>query len=232
VLFFLALSCLAVATLGSAAAYQRGERRRLADGGVRAPAQLTDGAAADDGPRAAGRRATGARAAADDDDDPTLETLSPGDVGVDGVDDWLVTGTVRYREETDVWALHVLDGGTRRRFLEVRPRRGDVEVAVVDVADEAPRGQLLGGLTFHGQVFRLEGRGDARTTAAGDVDAVSRGGLLQWVRYAAAGGGVLLVEDEGAARRAFIGARVQPSSLSIMSGALNRASAANDVDEG
>ena len=227
-LFFLALSCLAVATVGSAVAYQRGERRRLAGGDVRAPLLLVGG---DDARRTAGRTAGRTSPDATGDDEPTLETLSPGDVVVDGVDDWLVTGTVRYREETDVWALHVLDGGARRRFLEVRPRRGEVEVAVVDAADDPPRGQLLGGLTFHGQVFRLEGRGDARTTTEGDAVGASRGGLLQWVRYAAAGGGVLLVEDEGAARRAFVGARVQASSLSIMSGALNRADGFRRADD-
>jgi hypothetical protein len=217
VLFFLALTCLAAATVGSAVAYQRGERRRLASGGARAPLLLPGH---DDGPTPATKK----QAPPVDDDEPTLETLAPGDVVVDGVDDWVVAATVRYREESDVWALHVLDGGARRRFLEVRPRRGGVEVAVVDVTDDLPRGQLLGGLTFQGQAFRLEGRGDARTTSTGRLDGgTSRGGVLQWARYAAAGGGVLLVEDEGGARRAFVGARVQSSSLTLMSGALNRA---------
>jgi hypothetical protein len=225
-LFFLAISCLAVAAAGSAVAYQRGERRRLAGGGQR-PLSLPRGRRAEE-PSSDSRPA----ASGQDEDEPTLQTLACGDVVVDGVDDWIVSGTVRYREEADTWALHVLDGGVRRRFLEVRARRGDVEVVVLDTAEDVPRGLLPGGLTFRGQVLRLDGRGDARTTSEGRLDGqASAGGVLQWARYSAAGGAVLLVEDEGARRRGFFGARVQPSSLSLMSGALNRADAASRDDD-
>jgi hypothetical protein len=41
--------------------------------------------------------------------------------------------------------------------------------------------------------------------------------------YGGPGGALLLVEDEGAARRGLIGSRVPAGSLSLMSGELNRA---------
>jgi len=229
VLFFVALTCLAAATFGSVLAYQRGEQRRLQGGGG-GPAGLL--AAGSNGPRRA-RGGQGAPTARPDGaDEPTLTTLAPGDVVTDGVDDWVVSGSVRYREESDAWALHVLDGGAVTRFLEVRARRGVVEVALVDPAPDLPRGQLAGGLTFRGQLFSLEGRGDARTSVVGDVAAAGvGGGVLQWARYASPGGGLLLVEDEGPLKRGFFGALVQPSSLSILSGELNRASADNAIDD-
>ena len=240
VLFFLALSCLTAATVGSVVVYQRAEQRRLRPGAGAPRRQLgphPDEADADEVPlrdsRSEARRARPtdgqqsrahktARTAPED--EPTLQTLAPGDVVLDGDDDWLVVGSVDYREESDAWALHLLEGGTRQRLLEVRARRTEVEVAFLDPVSDLPRGQLLDGLTFRGHGFRLEGRGDARTGVRGDAgDALSRGGTLEWSRYGAAGGGLLLVEDEGAARRGFLGQRVLTSSLSVMSGALNRA---------
>jgi hypothetical protein len=226
VLLLLALSCLAAATAGSVVVYQRAERRRLS-GTNTSRAQLTAG---DERRRRPPNHAE-TRTTAPALDDPTLEALQPGDVVVDGVDDWLIVGTVTYREESDRWSMHLLEGGQRRRCLEVRARRGDVEVAFVDVAEGLPGGQLFGGLTFGGQSFQLEGRGDARTTRAGTVEGVlSDGGTLEWARYGAAGGGLLLVEDEGPRRRGFIGQRVPASSLSVMSGALNRSDVDSDVD--
>jgi hypothetical protein len=228
VLFFVTLSVLAAATVGSVVVYQRGERRRIAGAPAPAP-RLTAGTTPP------GRRAAPPTGDDGSGDEPTLETLAPGDVVVDGVDDWLVVGSVAYREEGDTWAMHLLDGGQRHRLLEVRRRRGDVEVAFLDVVDDLPRGQLLGGLNHRGQAFQLEGRGDARTTTKGDCgEHLSRGGALEWARYGAAGGGLLLVEDEGPRRRGFVGQRVPPSSLSFMSGALNRGDGEGDdgVDPG
>ncbi len=219
-LFFLALSALAAATFGSVVLYQRGEKRRLSDGGVVDPRLMLPEKkpAISVKPKKAGRSEPPKAA-----DEPTLETLSRGDIVVDGDDDWLVTGTIAYREEKDTWALHALDGGTRQRFLEVRQRGGGLDVSFVDLVDGLPSGQLLQGLSFRGQSFALDVRGDARTSVDGEVgQRVSSGGVLAWARYSGGGGSLLLVEDEGAARRAFLGNRVPPSSLSLMSGELNR----------
>ena len=217
-LFFLALSALAAATFGSVVIYQRGEKKRVGDGGAD-PRRLLPAKKEPKGARVKAGTSQPPKPA----DEPTLETLAQGDIVVDGDEDWLVTGTVAYREERDTWALHALEGGSRRRFLEVRQRGGGLDVAFVDLVDGLPTGQLLQGLTFRGQSFALDVRGVARTSVDGDVGPqVSSGGVLAWARYSGGGGSLLLVEDEGAARRAFLGNRVPPSSLSLMSGELNR----------
>jgi hypothetical protein len=216
VLFFFALSCLAAATVGSVVVYQRSAQRRLASGAVPDPRLLlTDGGAAPPAERAP---APGPAARSGD---PTPLTLQQGDVIVDGGEDWVITGTVTYREEREVWHLHVLDGGSRQRFCEVRQRQGQVEVALLDEARGLPRGQLASGLTHDGQPLTLDVRGDARTAIAGEVGSRSPG-QLEYARYSGGGGALLLVEDEGASRRGFFGHRVQASSLMLYSGELNR----------
>ncbi len=213
-LFLFALSFLAAATFGSVVLYQKGERRRLDDGGV--DPHLLLPLHDDTAPPAAATSGVPARVG-----EPTLETLQRGDVVEDGPDDYIVVGSIRYREERDTWALHVLDGGTQQRLLEVRRRNGDLEVAFLNTTRDLPAGQLLQGLTFAGQSFQLEVRGDARTNVDGDVGGIA-GGVIAWARYGAAGGGLLLVEDDAATRRGWVGNRVPPSSLSLMSGELNR----------
>jgi hypothetical protein len=212
VLFLFALSFLAAATFGSVVLYQKGEQRRLGDG-TPDPRLLP---LRDEPASTSTASSPPARVG-----EPTLETLQRGDVVEDGPDDYIVIGTIRYREERDTWALHVLDGGTQQRLLEVRRRNGDLEVAFVERTNDLPPGQLLQGLTFAGQSFQLEVRGDARTTVDGDVGGVAAG-VIGWARYGAAGGGLLLVEDDAATRRAWVGARMPASSLSLMSGELNR----------
>lgn len=213
-LFLFALSCLAAATFGSVVVYQRGVQKRLAHG-VDAVQALPPA------PEETKRKGKGQPSI---EAEPTLETLAPGDIIVDGVDDWLVAGSIGYREEREAWQLHLLEDGARHRFLEVRTRNGSAEVAFVDEVKDLPTfGSLLQGLTYRGQSFQLDARGDARTTTTGDVG-VRGAGQLKYARYSGAGGALLLVEEEGAARRAYTGARVPPSSLSIMSGELNRQS--------
>ncbi len=213
-LFFIALSALAAATFGSVVLYQRGEQKRLGDGAdprLLLPERKKEKVKTQP-PKPA--------------EDPTLETLSRGDIVSDGDDDWLVTGSIAYREERDTWQMHALEGGNRRRYLEVRARDGGVDVAFVDPAAGLPSGQLLQGLTFLGQSFQLEVRGDARIVVDGDVGlpglSSSGGGVLAYARYGGPGGSLLLVEDEGTVRRAFVGHRLPASSLSLMSGELNR----------
>lgn len=214
-LFFLALSCLAAATFGSVVLYQRGERRRLEAGGVADPRLLLPERRSEPPKPASTPPARSG--------EPTLEDLQQGDIVDDGENDWVVTGTARYREERETWWLHALDGGARQRFLEVRRRAGVLEVAFVDRATGLPPGQLMQGLTFSGQAFQLDVRGDARVVVDGVVDGTASG-TIAYARYGGPGGALLLVEDEGAARRAWTGSRVPVSSLSLMSGELNRQS--------
>ncbi len=211
-LFFFALSCLAAATFGSVVVYQRGERRRLeavGDGPTRALLTAGDDARV---------RSTSPRTV-----EPTLESLQRGDIVDDGEQDWVVAGTLRYREEKETWALHLLDGGARHTRLEVRRRHGQLEVALVEPVDGLPVGQLAQGLTFGGQSFTLDLRGDARIVVDGDIPDRAAG-VCAYARYSGAGGALLLVEDEGALRRAYLGSRIPATSLSLMSGELNRAS--------
>src|SRR4051812_12966984 len=169
-LLFLALSCLAAAALGSVAAYQRGAQNRLgaADGTARLPPK-----------GAPGEIKRG---------EVTLESLQHGDVVLDGNDDYVVIGTLGYREEQDAWTLFVLDAGASRRFLEVRKKGGVLSTALFDAVDDAPiHGQLGNGLTYRTRPLSVDARGDARTTAAGDTDGRSAG-LLKYARYAGPGG--------------------------------------------
>lgn len=210
VLFFLALSALAAATFGSVMLYQRGEERRRL--GAPADPRLLLPERKSEPPPKASRQG-----------EPTLETLDLGDIVEDGPDDWLVVGARRYREEQDTWALFALEGGDRQRLLEVRRRRGQLEVAFLDGVDDLPGGQLLQGLTYRQQSFTLEARGDARVTAEGEAQAAPASGRLAWARFGGAGGALLLVEDDpNGQRQGFYGQKVAASALSLMSGELNR----------
>jgi hypothetical protein len=197
VLLFFALSCLAAAALGSVVVYQRGAQNRLLapDGTARLPPKSTMTLP----PRP----------------EPTLETLQLGDAVLEGSDDYVVVGTLGYREEADAWQVHVLDAGASRRYLEVRSRRGVLSAALLDVVDDAPiHGQLGGGLTYRGRPLTLEARGDARITLSGDTG--QRGaGLLKYARYTGPGGALLVVEEEGTTKRALYGQAVPHSSLTI-----------------
>lgn len=196
-LLFFALSCLAAAALGSVVVYQRGAQNRLSapDGTARLPPK----SAVTLPPRP----------------EATLETLQLGDAVLEGSDDYVVVGTLAYREEADAWAVHVLDAGATRRFLEVRGRRGVVGAALLDVVDDAPiHGQLGTGLTYRGRPLTLESRGDARIAVSGETG--QRGaGLLKYARYTGPGGALLVVEEEGATKRALFGQTVPLSSLTI-----------------
>ena len=196
-LLFFALSCFAAAALGSVVVYQRGAQTRLTapDGTARLP------------PKSA--------LALPPRPEPTLETLQLGDVVLDGNDDYVVVGTMSYREEQDSWNIHLLDAGATRRFLEVKSRRGVVTAALLDEVDDAPiHGQLGTGLTYRGKPLTLEARGDARTQPMGESDG-REGGMLRYARYAGPGGALLLVEEASMSKRALYGHAVPSSSLTI-----------------
>lgn len=206
-LLFFALSCLAAAAVGSAVVYQRGAQNRLADGnGTAGAARLPAAAPAPTAPTAHGP----ARG------EPTLETLQHGDVVVDGMEDYVVVGTLAYREEHDTWSLHVLDAGATTRFLEVQSRSGRTHATLLDTVDDAPvHGQLGAGLTYRGRPFHLERRGDARVSPSGETGTRVQPALLRYARYSGAGGGLLLVESEGSIRRAFYGEALALPTLQI-----------------
>jgi hypothetical protein len=212
VFFLFAITALVAATLGSVVVYQRGAQARLG-APTSSPAQL---------PRRASRERKRAEDAPAPAAETTLETLDLGDVVEHADDDWVVAGAVRYREESDAWALFVLDGGTQKQLLEVT-RKGGVQAAFLDVVTDAPTfGVLYQGLTYRAQPYTLQARGDARVTVQGDV-VDRRDGTLHYHRYTGPGGALLVIEEEGSARRAYAGHVVPTSTLAFMSGEFNRA---------
>ena len=192
--FLLALSLLSVATVGSVVAYQRASARALGGGKELAALPASTGPATE----------------------RTLQTLRVGDVVLDGEDDWLIVGTVTYREEQDVWWIHRLEDGARIRLLEVR-KRPDWTPAMLELADDAPTfGQLYNGLTFRSHPYQLERRGDARLKAEGDAHC--EGGLIRYITYRGPSQQVLHIEETSAGRKGYAG-RVLPSgTLTLMPG--------------
>lgn len=188
-----------MATLGSVVVYQRQAMARLkgADGSTLALPAPAPGPAVE----------------------RTFETLGVGDVVTWGTDDWLIRQTAMYDEEGERWWLHLLDDGVTLRFLEVR-RLDGTEVVLFSRAEDAPLfGQLSQGLTFRGQPYLLDIRGDAFVS----VDAVGaekefESGRLRYSRYQGPGGAVLVIEEQGDTRRAFAGEKVAKATVSLMPG--------------
>lgn len=192
VLFMLTMTLLGAATLGSVVAYQRAERAR-----------------------ALGERQTRGLLEA-----PPVErtpaTLMPGDVVLDGGDDWLVSASVTFSEENERSWRHHLEDGARRAFLDVQKRDGFV-VAMLTAVDDVPLfGQLKDGLTYRGAAFTLERRGTVQQRALGLEGELPP--LVQYARYTARGEGVLIVEEDRAGRRALYGRRVPVETLELMPG--------------
>jgi hypothetical protein len=193
-LLILTLAGLSVVTFGSVVAYQRGARARLLglDEWAALPAHVPA-------------------------EERTLETLEVGDVVVHGDEDWLITGTLAYREEDERWWLHHLQGGSGERWLEVR-RREELSAALFEPAVDVPLvGQLYDQLTHKGLPFRLVRRGDARVSADGDVGA-RQGGLYRYATYEGPGGGLLNVDEGEGGRCALTGERVVGEGLMLMPG--------------
>ncbi len=165
----------------------------------------------------------------------TFETLQAGDVVVWGEQDWVVKQRVVYDEEGDLWWLYVLDDGNaskERRYLEAR-RQDGTEVALLTRADDAPLfGQLGQGLTFRGDPFLLDTRGDAflsldtRTDAAGIV-----AGRLSYSRYKGPGGLWLIIEEQAGVRRAYAGELVAKKTFSLMPGNVASTRSQGDLEQ-
>jgi hypothetical protein len=205
VLFLLALSVLTAASVGSVFVYQKSAQRRQLQQGAPAKRALAQAPAP---------------AAKPNTTEPTLPTLQVGDVVSNGVEDWLVLGTLAYREENERWALHHLQGDGAQ-WLEVRRVNGAWQAAFVSPTTAIPAsGGLMDGLQVGSVSVLLEQRGDARVEVLGDCAGRS-GGLLGYLRYANPQGDVVVV-DEAARRFAYAGQRVVEGSLQIYSGELNR----------
>lgn len=196
-LFFLALTLLSIATIGSVMVYQRNTAAALKGRAKRPLLPEAEEAPAKE---------------------RTFETLVPGDVVIEGSADWLIVATATYREEQDTWWLHALDSGTDRRYLEVRQLDG-LHVSFLQPAPDVPTfGELFSGLTYRGQPYRLKRRGDARVTVDGDMAEVCQEGLMKYATYLGPGDAVLHIEERGSERSAFAGERAIQSTLTLMPG--------------
>lgn len=204
-ILMLTLVALGAVTVSSVVVYQRGARRRLLEGGGHAGVPALPPARhepAEDGPA----------------EDVTLSTLGPGDVIIDGGADWLIVGTLYYKEERDRWQLHRVQGEDQHRWFEVRQRDGLVAAWFEPASDIPSFGQLYDGLTHRGLPFRLVRRGDAYVSKEGDVDGRAAG-LVRYTTYEGPGGMYLNVEEaEGSERRALTGDRVIAAGLMLMPG--------------
>ena len=198
-LLLLALSVLSVATVGSVLVYQKQATLRLK--APEDPLELPPPPA----------------------EERTFESLQIGDVVSWGDDDWVVQQRATYLEEGEIWWLYALDEGTGQDesqvFLEVR-RHDGTEVAFFHIANDAPLfGQLSHGLTFRGQSFLLESRGDA--VVALDARADDAGlvaGRLRYSRYRGPGGLWLTIEENNGERRAYAGETVAKKTIGLMPG--------------
>ena len=147
----------------------------------------------------------------------TLSTLRIGDVVSQGEQDWVIIGTCDYREERDRWRLHLLDAGAEQIWLETQ-HENDHDGLFLSRADDIPIfGTLQDAITFRGETFRLDRRGDARVDVDGDVGerAVER---LRYTRYEGPGSARLLIEESDGKRRAYIGYRTPASILDLLPG--------------
>lgn len=218
-LFLLTLTLLSVVTVGSVVVYQRGVQRRLEEEDAEAKKALPPGVLDEDD---------------DEEEGPvcerTLDTLRIGDVVLDGGVDWLIVGTLTFREEDEVWWLHRIDNGAAQKWLEVRDRQGLVAAYFEPATDVPTFGQLASGLTHKGRPFHLTRRGDARVTAEGDV-AGRKEGLVRYATYEGPGGSYLNVDEQDGQRISLSGERIVESGLLLLPGKRSSARGRERLDD-
>lgn len=199
----LVLGVLSVVTVASAVAYQRGSRKALSGGSPRQLAAHTS------------RRATKQKDVALE--DRRLDTLQVGDVLLDGPEDWLVVGCVRYQEEDEYWFLYRVDNGSEQKWLEARQRK-DWQAAWLEMVHDLPNfGQLADGFTFRHRVLQLWRRGDARIEVTGEVDGRASE-TIRYATYVGRGDELLCVESGREQQRALFGRRIVAEGLMLMPG--------------
>ena len=201
-LFLIAILILGGATVGSVLAYQRGAHKRLAAYGD--------------------LKRLAPKPEPEPEPEPTversIETLSPSDVVVHDDRDWLIVGSLNYREEDDTWHLHHLEDAGESCWLEVRKRQGNWQAAMLKSASGIPTfGRLGDGLTYQGMPYRLLRRGVARVVAVGDTRG-RKSETVEYTTYDGAGVGYLVVEQTSSGRVANSGEYIREESLDLLPG--------------
>ncbi|MCV7074335.1 DUF4178 domain-containing protein [Mycobacterium szulgai] len=117
--------------------------------------------------------------------------LGPGAIVSYGGVDYVVRGSVTYREGPFVWWEHLLEGGDQPLWFSVEEDDGRLELAMwvkrTDLGELQPGGQhVVDGVTFHEQE-----RGHAGYTTEGETG-LPAGGDMDFVDYADADESLLL----------------------------------------
>lgn len=199
-LLLLTFAAVSAAALGSVVLYQREAQRRLSGA-----------------PEGAARSLPAPRPPTGPAIDRELHTLQLGDVVLEGDEDWLLVGTVHYREEEERWFLHRMEGGRRQRWLYVRAMPAWQALWLEDADDAASFGRLADALTFRARTLELWRRGDAGLRVEGEVMDRSAG-QVHYSVYCGHGGEVLVIEQIAEHRRAMAGTRILEGSLTLMPG--------------
>lgn len=198
----LVLGVLSVVTVTSAVVYQRNSRKALTQGAQLLPAH----------PRKLPPPERDAPT-----EDRQLDTLQVGDVILDGDEDWLICGCIRYQEEEETWFLYRVDNGSTQKWLEARHRK-DWQAAWLDTVNDLPDfGQLADGFTFRQRVLQLWRRGDARLEVSGDVDGRASE-VIRYATYLGRGDEILCLEFGQNHRRALYGTRTLAHGWMLMPG--------------
>ncbi|BBX95849.1 DUF4178 domain-containing protein [Mycobacterium lacus] len=117
-------------------------------------------------------------------------SLGPGAIVSYGGTDYVVRGSVTYREGPFVWWEHLLEGGDRPLWFSVEEDDGRLELAMwvkrTDLALEPDGQHVVDGVTF-----RVSERGHAGYTTEGTTG-LPAGGEMDYADYASADGSALL----------------------------------------
>jgi hypothetical protein len=113
--------------------------------------------------------------------------LGPGAIVSYGGTDYVVRGSVTYRQGPFVWWEHLLEGGDQPIWLSVEEDDGRLELAMwvkrADLGELQPGGQQPGQLLVDGVTFHESERGHAGYTTEGTTG-LPAGGDMDYVDYA------------------------------------------------
>lgn len=217
-LFLLALTALAAATLSSALFYQKAlaqQTSSLKDGKALkalppADQSLRDGRQNDkNGKNDKNTDKNTDKNAAAFPLERGIDALLLGDVISDAGDDWIVVDVTVFREEKEQWRSYRLNDGKRTIWMEVRSKgQGSSKESQAHWLQPVDDGPLFGnvgnGFTYRSIPFQLERRGDAVVVSDAD-DPGREASVVRYARYTGIGNALFMIEEEGPARRAFLG---------------------------
>lgn len=152
----------------------------------------------------------------------TWNTLSVGDVIVDGHEDWLLQGRAIFDEEGELFSLFSITDGVESRLLcvaDIQHHSGAVQGYLLRVADDIPDfGSLTDMVSHQALPHRLSRRGAAQVKIQGVAPKGARAGVQEFAFYSAPGDQVVLILEQADGRVAFAGRAKAVESLMLMPG--------------